>query len=112
VSAGAFDRPGPQPAAVAGEVDQVLLAADAGGHGDPGEDSAGADLNDCGAVGMPMGADSDDDPGDLLQICHAFIFFACRDVTGSRSRWKRQDCDGHTGAASPAVKLLIRPNSY
>jgi hypothetical protein len=78
VPAGALDRPGPQPAVLAGEVDQFLAAVGVGGHGDLGEDPAGACINHRGAAGMHVGVDPDDDLGDLLQTGHAFISFARR----------------------------------
>jgi ubiquinone/menaquinone biosynthesis C-methylase UbiE len=62
----------------AGHVDQLLISAGVGGHGDLGEDPAGAGIDRRGAVGMHVSVDSDDDLGNVLQTGHAFISFARR----------------------------------
>jgi hypothetical protein len=80
VPAGAFDGPGPQPAVLAGEADQFLVPAGAGGHGDLGKDATGAGIDRRGAVGHYMCADPDDDLGDTGQTGHC-VHLLCPEGT-------------------------------
>jgi len=75
VTAGPFDRPGPQRGVFAGELHQLGIARGCRRHGDLAEDTTGGAVDDRCGVGMDVGVDADDDIDHLTpigQTGHAF----------------------------------------
>jgi len=110
VPAGALDRPGPQHRMLAGEVHQGLVPVRGGLHRQLAQHPAGAGIDHRGTMGLHVGVHPDDDLDDLRQTSHAFISICPEGRNGSGPGGDGKTVTGHTGAASPAVKLLIRPH--
>ena len=65
VTAGAFDRPGPQGGVFAGELHQLGIARGCRRHGELAEDTTGRAVDNRSGVGMDVSVDADHDIDDL-----------------------------------------------
>jgi len=72
VAAGAFDRPGPQPAVAIGPSGQLCVAVGVRGHGHGVEQCAVSGGEQRGGVGVGVGVDPDDELDQFCQHGHAF----------------------------------------
>jgi hypothetical protein len=83
VAAGALDRPHPPPIVLVGQLQEPLVAVQAGGHGQGGHALAGTRDHNRRGVGVLVSVDADDDLDESASMCIALAPCPDADVVGA-----------------------------